>query len=49
MANADKFLDAMGKNIDAGFEPSFVIPGQDVTGKVSSFSREISIGEWQYT
>jgi hypothetical protein len=44
MTSAGEFLSKLEKSVDASFEPTFVIPGEDVTTIVSSFRKEISIG-----
>lgn len=41
---AGEFLNKLEKSVDLSFEPTFVIPGEDVTGIVSLFRKEISIG-----
>ena len=42
--DSDKFINRAEKNIDFSYQPLAVLPGQDVTNKISGHSKTIKIG-----
>lgn len=42
---SERFLSSLHRSVDAAFEPLVVFPGKEVTTEVTSFSKNISLGE----